>query len=100
MSTIRTVIKRVLPDIALDVVTSVRSYRDTHGVYPNLFRPANFNEKVIVRSLFDSQIEALLSDAHQAIQRNAKRTGGLVGADGSGKAALYTGAMSAHSPSP
>jgi glycosyltransferase involved in cell wall biosynthesis len=48
----------------------------------------------------DKQIEALLSDAHQAIQRNAKADGGLVGADGSGKAALYTGAMSAHSPSP
>lgn len=55
MSAIKTAIKRFLPDIAVDVVTSVRSYRQTHGVYPNLVRPTNFNEKVVVRSLFDNR---------------------------------------------
>lgn len=55
MSLIKTIIKRVTPEIALDVAASVRSYREFHGVYPNLLRPRNFNEKIVARSLFDNR---------------------------------------------
>lgn len=55
MSSIGKAIKWMLPDIALDVAASVRAYRQIHGVYPNLLRPKNFNEKVVARSLFDNR---------------------------------------------
>lgn len=53
MSAIGKAIRLALPEIALDVAFSVRTYYQRHGVIPNLFRPKNFNEKVVARSLFD-----------------------------------------------
>ena len=53
MVAFRQVAKLFLPEIAFDVVASVRSYRDAHGVFPNILFPKNFTEKVICRSLFD-----------------------------------------------
>lgn len=53
MSAIGKAIRLALPEIALDVAFSVRTYYQRHGVFPNLFRPKNFNEKVVARGLFD-----------------------------------------------
>lgn len=55
MSIIGKVARWALPEIALDVALSVRSYRQNHGVFPNLLRPRTFNEKVVARSLFDNR---------------------------------------------
>ena len=55
MGVIKQTIKSVFPEIALDVVEAARSYRKVHGVFPNLFFPSTFNEKVVARSLFDTR---------------------------------------------
>jgi hypothetical protein len=55
MRVIKQTIKSVFPEIALDVVQAARSYRKAHGVFPNLFFPSTFNEKVMARSLFDTR---------------------------------------------
>lgn len=55
MRVIKQTIKSIFPEIALDVVQAARSYREVHGVFPNLFFPSTFNEKVMARGLFDTR---------------------------------------------
>jgi len=55
MRAVKQTIKAVLPDIAFDVFDVARRYRQIHGVFPNLFFPSTFNEKVLARSLFDTR---------------------------------------------
>jgi hypothetical protein len=55
MHAVKKAIKRILPELACDVVEVARHYRQIHGVFPNLFFPRTFNEKVLARSLFDTR---------------------------------------------
>jgi hypothetical protein len=50
---VRGAAKRVLPEIAIDLLTAARLYRTVHGRTPNLLFPKMFTEKVVRRSLFD-----------------------------------------------
>lgn len=45
-------IRKLLPDWLI----LIRGYRGTHGTYPNVIRPATFNEKVLHRILFDRRV--------------------------------------------
>ena len=49
MPSIKARVKQALPSWAL----LIRRYRKAHGVFPNLVRPATFNEKTLYRILFD-----------------------------------------------
>jgi hypothetical protein len=49
MSTIKTRIRKLLPDCFV----SIRGHRKMHGTFPRVFRPVTFNEKVLHRILFD-----------------------------------------------
>ena len=49
MQSIKTQIKRILPDWFV----VLRRYHKSHGVWPNLTSPQTFNEKVLYRMLFD-----------------------------------------------
>lgn len=55
MRAIRQTVKFMFPEIARDVVQAARSYRKVHGVFPNLFFPSTFNEKIVARGLFDTR---------------------------------------------
>jgi hypothetical protein len=55
MRALKQSLQSVLPDLALDVVLTVRAYRRNHGVFPNILFPKTFNEKVVARSLFDKR---------------------------------------------
>jgi hypothetical protein len=53
MASAKRIAKKILPELAVDTLKSMRNYRDAHGAYPNILFPKTFNEKVIRRSLFD-----------------------------------------------
>ncbi len=53
MASAKRIAKKILPELAVDTLRSMRNYRDAHGAFPNLLFPRTFNEKVIYRSLFD-----------------------------------------------
>jgi TupA-like ATPgrasp len=53
MGSAKRVAKKILPELAVDTLRSMRNYRDAHGAYPNLLFPKTFSEKVVHRSLFD-----------------------------------------------
>ena len=55
MRAIRQAVKTVLPDIAFDIVGTMKSYRQMHGTFPSILFPKTFNEKVVRRSLFDNR---------------------------------------------
>ncbi|HEY2835718.1 MAG TPA: ATP-grasp fold amidoligase family protein [Rhizomicrobium sp.] len=77
MRVIKQTIKSIFPEIALDVVQAARSYRKVHGVFPNLFFPSTFNEKVMARSLFDTRpILRQFADKYAVREYVSKRLGG------------------------
>jgi hypothetical protein len=47
--TIKTLFKGMMPDWAMQV----RKWRNAHGVFPRIFRPVTFSEKVLHRNLFE-----------------------------------------------
>jgi hypothetical protein len=49
---IKELIKRVLPSWLI----AIRRHRNVHGEFPNLIRPATFNEKILWRMLFDRRV--------------------------------------------
>jgi hypothetical protein len=49
MSSIKERVKKTIPSWLI----LIRRYRKAHGVFPNLVRPATFNEKTLYRILFD-----------------------------------------------
>src|SRR5580698_6372260 len=49
MPSIKRLIKRLFPDRAV----IIRNYVRRHGRFPNIIRPASFNDKVLHRILFD-----------------------------------------------
>lgn len=53
MNVAKSIAKKILPDLAVDTLRSMKQYRDAHGSIPNILFPKTFNEKVIRRSLFD-----------------------------------------------
>ncbi len=76
MRVIKQTIKSVCPEIALDVVQAARTYRKVHGVFPNLFFPRTFNEKVMARSLFDTRpILRQFADKYSVRDYVSKRLG-------------------------
>ncbi len=56
MVSAKRIAKKILPELAVDTLKSMRNYRDAHGAYPNILFPKTFNEKVICRSLFDRRL--------------------------------------------
>jgi hypothetical protein len=57
--------KAVLPEQLASIVIVLRRHKRNFGVYPNLFRPTTFNEKLLHRILFDRRpIWTLLQDKY------------------------------------
>ena len=52
MPSIKERVKKALPSWLI----LIRMYRKAHGVFPNLVRPATFNEKILYRMLFDRRL--------------------------------------------
>src|SRR5580693_2426411 len=52
MPSVKERVKKVLPTWLI----LIRRYRKVHGVFPNLVRPATFNEKILYRMLFDRRL--------------------------------------------
>ena len=51
----RQIAKTLLPELAVDILKSMKLYRNVHGKLPNLVFPKTFNEKIVHRSLFDNR---------------------------------------------
>jgi hypothetical protein len=52
MASIKERVRKALPSWLI----LIRRYRKAHGVFPNLIRPATFNEKTLYRILFDRRL--------------------------------------------
>jgi hypothetical protein len=50
-------IKKLLKDMTPDSVVHIRKWRNAHGVFPRIFRPVTFSEKVLHRNLFERRDE-------------------------------------------
>jgi TupA-like ATPgrasp len=50
-------IKELLKDLTPDSVVQIRKWRNAHGVFPRIFRPVTFSEKVLHRNLFERRDE-------------------------------------------
>src|ERR1700721_3342342 len=46
-------IKRLIKDMTPDSVVQIRKWRRAHGLFPRIFRPVTFSEKVLHRNLFE-----------------------------------------------
>lgn len=53
VSRIKSIIKDILPDPAVDILFALRKHKQRHGKFPSLVRPQTFNEKIVHRKLFD-----------------------------------------------
>jgi hypothetical protein len=70
-------VRGLLPELLLAIRAATVRHKDFVGTYPNLFRPATFNEKVLYRSLFDrSRIWTRLLDKYAVRDYVRARIGG------------------------
>ena len=50
-------IRKLIKDMTPDSVLQIRKWRNAHGVFPRIFRPVTFSEKVLHRNLFERRDE-------------------------------------------